>query len=228
MAISVFGQKKKVQINPNYGNRPFHLGFALGTNFLNYRLLPSEEVLSESLNKNVFKVEPVGTVGLNLSIISNLRMGKFFSLRFQPGLIFGQRNLRYQVRDDYYEDTLIVTEHTMHISSIYIDVPISVKFNARRINNYQPYFIVGTAMKYDLETKRVIRQNGGYAIRQDPIDFFYEFGFGVDWFLPYFKFGAELKFSFGTKNILRQEDVEYSSVIKSLKTRMIVLAFNFE
>ncbi|MCQ2608210.1 MAG: PorT family protein [Bacteroidales bacterium] len=224
-----FAQQKKILHDQSYDKKLFHLGFTLGTNQMNYRIFPDSTLLFTGLADSVYRVESHGMVGIDLGIISELRLGDYLSLRFLPGLLFGQRNLVYQLRkkgSPRFEPTF--KEYEMKVSSIYIDAPLLLKFKAQRINNYRPYLIGGAAIRYDLDTKRIGKNNDDYTINQNPLDYFYEFGFGVDFFLVYFKFAAEFKYSFGMRNILRQEPTEYCSVMNGLKSRMFILSFHFE
>ncbi|HPM12240.1 MAG TPA: porin family protein [Bacteroidales bacterium] len=227
--VSSWGQAKKIQHNPGYDTRLFHMGFTIAFNSLDYRILPAYKLLYQSSADSVYRVECHQTVGINLGIISDLRLHKNLNVRFTPGLIFGQRNLVYTMRKMETEPSVYeFYEYPMEIQSIYLDAPLTIKFSANRINNYRPYIIAGVAVKYDLETKRVIRQNKEYTIEQIPLDYFYEFGVGIDWYLVYFKLCTELKWSYGTKNILIHENIEYSKVIDELRSRMFVLSLHFE
>ncbi len=224
-----FAQKKKILHDQSYDKKWFHLGFTLGTNQMNYRIFPDSTLLLTGLADSVYNVESHGTMGIDLGIVSELRLGNYLSLRFLPGLMFGQRNLVYQMRKQNsprFEPVL--KEYNMKISSIYIDAPILLKFKAQRINNYRPYLVAGMAFRYDLDTKRIGNDNSDYTINQNPMDYFYEFGFGVDFFLVYFKLAAEFKYSFGIQNILQSEPNEYCSVMEALKSRMFILSFHFE
>lgn len=228
-AVSSWGQAKKIQQNPGYDNRLFHMGFTIAFNSLDYRILPAYKLLYQSSADSVYRIECKQTVGINLGIISDLQLHKNLNIRLTPGLIFGQRTLVYTMRDlDTDQNEYKFYEYPMQISSIYLDGPLTIKFSSKRINNYRPFIIAGVAVKYDLETKRVIRQNKGYTIEQTPLDYFYEFGVGIDWYLVYFKLCTELKWSYGTKNILIHENIEYSEVIDELRSRMFVLSLHFE
>ena len=35
-------------------------------------------------------------IGFNINMISNLRLAEYIDVRFLPGLMFGQRNLKYK------------------------------------------------------------------------------------------------------------------------------------
>ena len=229
IASQSYAQQKKLLHNQEYDKKWFHLGFTLATNQMNYRIFPDSSLLYTGLADSVYKVEAHGTVGFNFNVISELRLGNYFSLRLLPGLMLGQRNLVYQMRKPgtpRFEPTLY--EYTMKIPSIYIDVPLLLKFRGKRINNYRPYLIGGMAVRYDLDAKRAGRENEGYTINPDPLDYFYEFGFGVDFFLVYFKFAAEFKYSFGMRNILQTEPTEYCTAVDAIKNRIFVLSFHFE
>lgn len=229
LATQCFAQQKKILHDQAYDKKLFHLGFTLGLNQMNYRIFPDSTLLYTGLADSVYNVESHGTVGIDLGIISELRLGNYFSIRFLPGLLFGQRNLVYQLRrkgSPRFEPTF--KEYEMKISSIYIDAPLLVKFKGKRINNYRPYLIGGASVRYDLDTRRIAKNNDDYTINQIPLDYFYEFGFGVDFFMVYFKFAAEFKYSFGMRNILRAEETEYCTVMDGLKSRMFILSFHFE
>ena len=229
LSLQGFSQTKKILHDQSYDKKWFHLGFTLGVNRMDYRIFPDSTLLMTGLSDSIYNVEAHGTLGIDLGIISELRLGNYFALRFLPGLLFGQRDLVYQIRKDNsprFEPEL--KEYRMKVPSIYIDAPILVKFKGKRINNYRPYLVGGMAFRYDLDTKRIGHNNDDYSINQRPLDYFYEFGFGIDFFLVYFKLATEFKYSFCMKNILIAEQTEYCTVIDALKSRMFILSFHFE
>lgn len=223
-----FGQQKKIQYNPGFDKQLFHMGFTLGFNSLDYRISPSYTLLYQSTADTIYRIETQQTLGVNLGIVSDLRIFEYLNVRFLPGMIFGQRNLEYKLRNFAYPDEMKFYTYSMKIPSIYLDAPITFKYRSQRVNNYRPYIIGGVALKYDLETKRVGRNNSGYTIQQNPLDYYYEFGFGIDWYLVYFKLSTEFKYSFGTKDIIVKENIQYSTVIDKLRSRMFILSFHFE
>jgi hypothetical protein len=227
----LYAQQKKLLRNPTSDLKRLHMGITLGFNTMNYRILPTTALLVPFYQDSVQHLEAMPSVGFNLAFITDLRLNDHFNLRVQPGLIFGQRNLHYTMRNMYEtaeDGSMLTYDYVMKVSSIYVDIPLLLKYRARRINNYRPYLIAGGSVKYDLETLRTVRSNSGYTIRQVPLDFFYEFGFGVDWYFVYFKFSTEFKFEFGTRNILKPDNVEYTEVIDKLYSRMFVVSFHFE
>ena len=60
------------------------------------------------------------------------------------------------------------------------------------------------------------------------MDFYYEIGIGVDFYLPYFKFSTEIKYEVGTMNVLKPDKSQFTSAIERMNSKMIVLSFHFE
>lgn len=228
-----FGQKQKLPNNPNYEKRPFHLGFILGFNSLDYRLNNSETMMKAvdniSANDSVYGLEPASQLGFHIGIITDLRLGEYFNLRAQPGMILGQRNIDYRLRAPSSRHEYLFTTYSMQVPSIYIDMPILIKYKATRINNYRPYVIAGASVMYDLDSKRDNEDNEFYTIERNPLEFGVQVGVGIDCFMTFFKLGIELKGHFGFTDILVHESGnEFNSSIASLYTKMFMLSFNFE
>lgn len=116
----------------------------------------------------------------------------------------------------------------MKIPSIYVDFPLLVKFRAKRINNYRPYFIGGVSLKWDYEARRENDKNAGHSNRVEPLQYFYELGFGIDSYMPFFKLSTEVKFCQGLNNILVHDEWEYTKAIDRLVAKMIVVSLHFE
>ena len=86
--------QKPIPMNlPKLDQQVAHFGYSLGLNTMDFNIRPSANFLPGF--DTVMAVEVGRFVGFNINIISNLRIGEYFDLRFLPGLIFGQRNLEY-------------------------------------------------------------------------------------------------------------------------------------
>ena len=194
-----------------------------------FRMKPSSDLLFPSKCDSVYGLEVVSQAGFNLGMISELNLSKYFSIRVLPGMNFGQRNIQYKMRNKNYPDSVVFYTYDMLIPSIFVELPILFRLKGMRINNYRPYIIGGGNIKYDLETRRKNQKNTDYSIKLKPVDFFFEVGAGMDFYLTYFKFSTEIKMSYGLKDILIHEPaIEYNKVIDQLKTKMFILSFNFE
>ena len=219
--ISVFGQPAKQAPNlPGFDNKQLNFGFLIGFNTMNYHVIHAEN-LAPGLDRRYADAVSL-TPGLNLGMVTNFRINKYFSLRALPGISFGQRDLHFidgnGVKDDY----------PLEIKSTYLECPIMLKFNGARMLNAKPYLIGGINPRYDLAKSK----RDGLAIQ--PFDVYWEIGAGIDSYLSYFRFATELKISVGMFNILNPkgtgdyDDLKYTDVLDKIFSRVFVLTFYFE
>lgn len=215
--------QKEVPLNlPKLDQQPAHFGYSLGLNTMDFVIRPSDQFLLQTFD-TVYAVEVGKYVGFNINMISNLRLTDYISVRFLPGLIFGQRNLNYKfIKNGEYRI------HSMMIESTFVDLPIYLKYKAARINNWRPFILGGTSARIDLAAQRKIRPEEMPKIRIKPLDIYYEAGVGIDFFLEYFMFGIELKGSWGLLNIIKYDNTQYSEIYRKLNSRMLILGFHFE
>jgi hypothetical protein len=125
---------------PNYDKYPFHFGFAVGYNQMQFKIIPDAKLLTSF--DSVYSVESYDRPGFNIHIVGNLRLGENFDLRFIPGLAFGQRDLHYRHRIIEGNDTSI-TNHVMKVESTHLVFPLYVKYRSKRLNNWRPYLLFG-------------------------------------------------------------------------------------
>jgi hypothetical protein len=213
-------QRRVVYNTPAYDMDPIHFGFLLGLNSLDFNIYPSKYL--NDLD-TVYRVNAVRQMGFNIGIVSNLRLGRYFDLRFLPGISFGQRNLEYLI---YKEKAFSI--RTMQIESTFLEAPLLIKYKAKRLNNYRPYLVGGFTYRLDLSAQKEIKEEEKPKIRLGRHDYYYELGFGVDYYLPYFKFSTELRYAVGLNNIINPDRSEYSRAIEDLISNMIILSFYFE
>ncbi len=223
-----FSQESKVQNLRLYDQKRLHFGFTIGLNTSDFYIRNSDTFFDTTKIKEVYSIENKQQPGFHLGPISNLRLGKFFDLRFLINLSFTQRDLQYKVlkinsSGDKYFDT-----HTMAISSTFLEFPFMIKYKSKRINNYRVYVIGGVNPKLDLAAKKKIPEDKMPMIRLSQPDIYGEAGVGVDFYLPYFKFSPELKMGVGFNNNFVEDNTEYTGAIKYLKSKVFMLSFHFE
>jgi hypothetical protein len=220
--LNSFGQKQKPKNDSWYDDKPLHFGFSLGANLMDFNITPSQEYLaSDSLYPEVSLLNP----GINIQIVTNLKLGRYFDLRFLPGVSFGQRNIRY------FKDRVIYNEQ-QRLESSFLEFPLLLKYKGDRLNNVRPYIIGGLNYRYDLAGKKEYDEEKPVYLRLERPDLYYEFGAGLDFYLPYFKLSVELKMSNGLFDVLVNDTPpqhpEYFNAIDRLKSQIWVLAFHFE
>lgn len=211
-------------LNYQRGDRSFlHFGFTLGVNYMDYRALLS--------GANVLRAETGKlSMGFLVGIVSEMRISDDWGLRFLPGLEFATRSLVYT----HVPETEDNKEYAYN-ESVYISLPLMLKYKAKRINNFRPYLTAGSSYKYDFQRHNKIDPDASVFFRTKRGDVFLESGVGCDFYLPYFKLGVELRFSLGLTDVLvHRPDAsvpgyeDYTSALKKLKARVFTVCFNFE
>ncbi len=207
-----------------YDKRAFHFGFLLGYNQFNYNISSKPDLAEYD---SLMMVNTRSLSGFSLGIVTNLRMGKYFDLRFIPGLSFGDRYVNYTIR--YASGTEIVTAKS--VESVYLDLPLLVKFkSSRMLNNIRAYVLAGGQYSFDMISakKKKSPNNGDVVLKLNPHDVQAQVGVGLDFYCTYFKFSTEFKMSFGFLNMLVPEDNMYATSVTSLKAKNIQISFIFE
>lgn len=208
---------------PYVDEKPFHFGFLLGINAMDFGIVNS--LVPETETGKIYRAD-VSTLnpGFSVGIISDLRLNRYLNLRFTPGLHFGDRQLSYSVNG--------IPTNSLSVQSVPICIPFYLKYSAERKNNYRPYLIWGGGCSIDLGRKKAD------PLLLKPLNFYTEFGVGCDLYFPFFKLAPELKFALGLNDILtpleqRTTDVDvaekkFTTSLSTLTSRMITLSFNFE
>ena len=232
---SVSGQKPKVKNESWYDEKPLHFGFSLGFNAMDFNITPSLAALTaDSLYPEVSRLNP----GINIQIVTNFRPGKYFDIRFLPGVSFGQRNIRFYKIDPNSLKTgqgppvPELNNDKQKLESSFLEFPLLLKFKGARLNNVRPYVIGGFNYRYDLAGKKEFDDQNPVYIRLKRPDLYYELGTGLDFYLTYFKLSIELKMSNGLGNVLIDESAQghpkYHDAIEKMNSQIWVLAFHFE
>jgi len=212
--------QKKVLNTPTYDLDPLHFGFTVGFNRMDFFVYNSGKMY---LLDTVFAVNAISQAGFHTGIVSNLRLAKYLDLRFIPEISFGQRNVDYLIwKENHFQKKL------MKIESTFLEFPLTLKYKAKRINNYRPYLLGGFSYRRDLSAQKEIKEEDKPKIRLEQNDFYYELGFGVDYYLPFFKFSTEIKYCIGFNNIVVPDNSEYTKSIEKLVSNILVVSFHFE
>jgi hypothetical protein len=171
-------------------------------------------------------VESQPQSGFNLGIISNLRLGNHFDLRFLPTLSFGDRIINYTIN---YKDT-ISQVIKKSVESTYIDFPLLLKFKSSRMNNARVYVLGGFNYSIDLasQAKKKNEQKNEVMIKLLRNDYSFQIGVGADFYLTYFKFATELKMSYGFRDLIKREGNLFSNSIERLNSKILQISFLFE
>jgi hypothetical protein len=223
-SVPVLAQNREKQQAPNlpaFDYQTLHFGFLIGLNTMDFQVIHKplndrpegmEQRYSEVVNLNP---------GVNIGIVSSLRLNDYLNLRFLPGICFGQRDLWF-IEDGEPEPG------PLEIKSTFLEFPFLLKLNGKRMINFKPYLIGGINPRIDLAKT----ENDGLNLRKS--DLYFEVGTGFDMYLTHFRLTTEAKLSLGLRNVLdpagtgEPEDEMYTKVLDQLTSRLFVFTFFFE
>jgi len=235
---------QRIVNNPYYDDEPYHFGFVLGMNTMQYSLQMidnyrqqwhnSSEWPGESGGKtlNVYNIVSSSTPGFSVGIVGNLRLVEYLDLRFIPTLSFGERQTQYTFKVG---DDLRVADKS--IFSTFVELPLLLKYKSRRIGNIVGYAVLGPDFKLDLASQKsneieididgqTVSVVNNIKVRKS--DLALDFGAGFDFYTSYFKFGVELKMSYGLLDIIVPDDAIYTTSFDNIHNKVFMLSFTFE
>jgi hypothetical protein len=228
-SVSVINaQKNRVKNNPEYDDKPIHFGYTMGINVMDFTF--GRYYMRDALVDTIYCDQPGITLGFQVGMVSDFRLGEYFNLRILPSFNFGQRNLYFYNGNS--PQNIRNLNRTLKVESSMLDLPILLKYKAKRVNNFRPYFIGGGSIRYDLASKNKYDEGKEEYILLKPLDIYGEMGFGMDFYLPYFKFSTEIKFSLGIFDILNHKlpetHPEYVQSLRKLNSNILMISLHFE
>ncbi|HRV55783.1 MAG TPA: outer membrane beta-barrel protein, partial [Mangrovimonas sp.] len=100
------------------------------------------------------------------------------------------------------------------------------------LNNFKPFLLGGVSTAINLSSnEKNPEDNSNGQFRTKKNVFFYEIGFGIDFYLYYFKFTPSIRGVFGLNDeLVRDVDPNspWTSNIESMKTRGVFINFTFQ
>jgi len=213
-----------VELNQfDHDAKPYYFGITLGVNLARFQTELHPRFLQYD---SVFVAEPVNSGGLTLGLHATARLSNRFQLRFNPQLMFIERNIFYKLKEpDPVEGT---TDVTKKVESVIVTFPLQIKFQSDRIGNFRVYTLAGIKADIDMASNARAKKAED-LVKIEKYDFGPEFGIGFNFFFPTFIFSPEIKISNGLKNIHgRDENLKYSNVFDKIQSRMIVFTIHLE
>lgn len=198
--------------------RKVHFGFAMGTNFADVKYSLSEEFYGgDSVNRVNIGLIP----GITLGGICNFHLRERWDVRIIPSLLLSQRNVFFTLNDG--------SERTKTVESVYADLPVLLKYKSERHGNVRFYLLGGVEYAFDIAANEGAEKDffdPNIAFKRQNL--FYVYGCGFDLYFPYFKFSPEIRIANGINNVLDAHSTIYSSSFSSMRSRMIMISFQFE
>lgn len=224
-ALTMAGQQRndKLLNRPYSDLRPWHLGFSIGLHTQDLRMTHNGFVTETG--ESWFMEQPDYSPGFCVNGLFDVRLNNWFSVRFTPGMYFGNRVVKMR---EYNSGEM----QQQNIKTNLVVVPVDVKFASQRYHNARPYLVAGAMATFDVSKRR---PRDPFQLKST--DFLLTAGFGCDFYLPFFKLCPELKFCFGLTDVLRHErpdfaddpdGYKFTESLKKATTQMVVLTFYFE
>jgi len=213
-AQGMFGKNPIINLE-NFDKKRVHYGFYLGLNSYDFKF--SYKYAGED-------VKAKSSTGFNVGLIANLKIVEHLDLRFEPGISFGQRTLIFPYIVDEFDKT-------REVKSTYINLPLLLKFSARRTGNIRPYLIGGYSYSINLASNYNAtddNSNGKFRMKQATGNL--EAGLGIDIYFEYFKFSPSVRGVFGIDNEIISDSNPYSpwtGNITKMQTRGVFINLAF-
>ncbi|NKI27386.1 PorT family protein [Arenibacter sp. 6A1] len=193
-------------------------GYFLGFNQYDFKFNYKEDTEDILVRKSM---------GFNVGLIGELRLNKFMDLRFEPGLHYNQRDLGSR---SYFEGE--EEEAVREVKSTYINFPLLLKVSTKRLGNWKPFIIGGASTSLNLgSNEKSVEDNASGTFRMKKNTYYYEMGFGIDFYLEYFKFSPSIRGVFAINDeLIRDNDPNsrWTGNIDTMKTRGLFVNFTFE
>jgi len=203
---------------PNFDEKNLKFGYFIGTNTYNYKVIHKENPR--------YPVTIERGTGLNIGLIGELKINKNLNLSFEPGLYSNNTKIIFNERLFFtnYNDTL------WNVKSNNIHLPILIKYNSKRLDNFKPYLQAGVSTSLNLG--KIEGSFDRYSIEDlnfADVGFYYELGFGIDFYLRYFKFSPSVRGVFSIKNELPENIPKnpWTGNIDKMFTRAVFINLSF-
>lgn len=197
--------------------KDYYFGITVGYNTSSYRLFYSDRFVADD---DVLGTQVNREPGLDLKIVSNLKVGEFIDVRFLPGLAFAGRSIDYFGRD---RDTV-----QRKVSSVFVEFPVQVRYKSEPWKDIRAFVLGGVKYSYDVASDSKTK-DAEELVKFAPSDFQLEVGAGLQFYFPYFIFSPEIKFSHGLGNVLLfDERLARSNVLDKVVSRAFTLSLHFE
>lgn len=230
LANGLFAQypnvKERIINLPNFDKRPVHYGYFLGINQYDFKFDYVDSYYKDMMYKDIAVIQKKG---FNVGLIGDLRINDYFNVRFEPGLYYNLRELVYPEYPQFIKES----DRNREVKSTYIHLPIYIKINAKRINNFRPFLLAGFSSDFNLSSNaKNSDDNASNVFRTSAKNLNYELGLGFEFYLYYFKFSPSFRGIFSFQNELIPDEAGQASPwtgnIINMFSRGVSLIITFE
>ena len=201
----------------DFQKKNYYFGINIGFNNAGYKIGQSGFFIN---NDSIRVTQGASRVGVNMNLITNLKLGQYFDFRFLPGFSFVQRGFEFTPVES---NQRVITRD---IESVFFELPFQVRFKSEPYRDKRVFVTAGLKYSYDVQSNSKSRRS---LIKIAPHDFQYEVGLGIQLFYPYFIFSPEIRFSRGLSNLLIfDRGLNEARVLENVVSEIFSISFNFE
>lgn len=208
----------------DFQKKPYYFGITFGFNNSGYKINHSPNFIDNKddvdLDKSIFIAEGASGTGLEVHMVTNLKIGEYFDFRFIPGVSLVERT--FEFKDNL--DQLAIAK----IESVFVDVPFQIRYKSAPYKDKRAFVAAGMKYTYDVQSNSKTQQANS-LIKITPHDFQAEVAVGFQIFLPYIIVSPELKFSQGINNILIYNDnINQARIFEKVLSRVFTFSVHLE
>lgn len=196
----------------DHDQKRYYFGVNFGLNQSTYNITHTENFTPIDTFRNI---QSRYSAGFHVGLMGSLKLNSFVDVRLLPTILFVNKPLRISTINTFEERS---------VESIYMHVPLQLKFKSDRIGNFRFYGLAGGKMDYDMAANAKSKRTDE-LIRIKGLDYGYELGIGFDFFFSNFILTPEIKLSQGLRNShFKDQDLPLSNMVDKLNTRMFVFS----
>jgi hypothetical protein len=210
--------------------RRVHFGFALSVVAMDYRMTSSDKkiegnVLNYTGSPYSFADVSWFNPGFGASALMDIRLNQACSFSMPVGPTFGSCVVNFWGTEDS-------SYRTMRLESVIIEMPLLLKYKARRHSNVRPYMIAGATPYVNISAFRNFNEEKGIYLGLEPYDVALNIGIGLDFYYTYFKLAIEGKYVLGMMNNISKKALptyeKYPAVINNSILQSFVITIFIE
>ncbi len=218
---AALAQRQGIKNLPYIDQRRFHYGFSLGVTMADVNFIHADVPTADG--GAWYAESPTCNPSFSVGLLGDMALTEHVNLRCTPTFSFLSRDIQFR-------HSLTAETRNQSLKTSYFELPISVKYSARRLNNYRPYLLGGLTPAYDLAHEKET------PIVFNHFDLGLHVALGCDAYLPFFKFCPELRFNLGLLDMLdhKRSDLKdetlrpFTDALSSARNKSVSLLFFFE
>lgn len=222
LLASVSGFAQKEIYREEQDQKPYYFGLTLSTVYSHFLMEHDPSFLQQD---TIMTAQSLNSPGISFRLVAALNLNNRFELRFNPGLIFTNRPIAYQLK---YADLDHSTYVEKSVESIITTFPLDLKFKSDRIGNFRVYMLGGGKVDIDLAANAKARKADD-MIQIQKYSYGIEGGIGFNFYRKSVTISPEIKISNGLNDLhSRNPNLNYSRVLDRIQSRMIIFSIHLE